>query len=162
MELKRQPGFTLIELVAVIVVLGILAGVAVPRYFSFRDQAVATNIANNIGLVVRASYQYQIDYGDVPSGLFINSLPPQMEPYVDDSAFKSTPVSGSSIQWQWDKTSPSVAGCFGLRWTSGQRSSADNALVANIAASLGGTTASGGRVDVSSWGICKPIEAAGN
>lgn len=36
---RPRPGFTFIELVAVIVVLGILAGVALPKYISYRDKA---------------------------------------------------------------------------------------------------------------------------
>ncbi|MFO0493594.1 MAG: type IV pilin protein, partial [bacterium] len=35
----NRKAFTLIELVAVIVVLAILAGVAVPRYFDYTDRA---------------------------------------------------------------------------------------------------------------------------
>ncbi|MDO9083556.1 MAG: prepilin-type N-terminal cleavage/methylation domain-containing protein [Humidesulfovibrio sp.] len=36
---SRQHGFTLVELIVVIVVLGILAAVIIPRYTSFFDQA---------------------------------------------------------------------------------------------------------------------------
>lgn len=36
---SRRRGFTLIELIAVVVVLAILAGVALPKYFDWADQA---------------------------------------------------------------------------------------------------------------------------
>lgn len=36
---KKQMGFTLIEIVMVLVLLGILSAVAVPKYFDLRDQA---------------------------------------------------------------------------------------------------------------------------
>ncbi len=49
-------AFTLIELIAVIVVLAILAGVAVPRYFDYTDRAKTAALQGTLGNV-RSSIQ---------------------------------------------------------------------------------------------------------
>ena len=49
--LKNKQGFTLIELVIIIILLGVLAAIAIPRYVDLRDQAL------------RASAQATLDAG---------------------------------------------------------------------------------------------------
>ena len=57
--LKDQKGFTLLEIIAVLVILGILAAVAVPRYISLLDEAKIASAQGAIAEVKgRASGYY--------------------------------------------------------------------------------------------------------
>lgn len=58
--MRKVSGFTIIELVVVITILGILSAVALPRFFGIQDEARAASAAGVAGAVAAAS---AINYG---------------------------------------------------------------------------------------------------
>ncbi len=58
---REQRGFTLIEIIAVLVILGILAVVAVPKYFDMQNQA---RLQAARGLIASAQSQLSLGYAN--------------------------------------------------------------------------------------------------
>lgn len=68
---RNQEGFTLIEIIAVLVLLGILAAVAVPRYFDMqadaRNKAVNGALAEGVAQANQAYAQQILSLGGLPT-----------------------------------------------------------------------------------------------
>lgn len=64
---RGQRGFTLIEIMVVVVILGILAAMVVPKVLDRPDQARATAAKQDIGGLMQALKLYRLDHGSYPS-----------------------------------------------------------------------------------------------
>lgn len=64
---RRTAGFTLIEILVVIVILGILAALIVPRVMDRPDQARAVAARSDIAAIMQALKLYRLDNGMYPS-----------------------------------------------------------------------------------------------
>jgi prepilin-type N-terminal cleavage/methylation domain-containing protein len=60
--MKRQKGFTLIEVLIVVVILGVLAALIIPRFLNAPEKAIVAEANQLLGSLVRAQ-QANIDVG---------------------------------------------------------------------------------------------------
>lgn len=65
--LRNNRGFTLIEILVVVVILGILASIVVPRFLDKPDEAKLTKAKTDIKGIEQALGMYKLDNGFFPS-----------------------------------------------------------------------------------------------
>ena len=65
---KRQHGFSLLEIMVVVVIIGILAALIVPRLMDRPDQARVVAARQDIAALMQALKLYRLDNGRYPSG----------------------------------------------------------------------------------------------
>ncbi len=102
--LKNEEGFTLIEMIAVLVILGILAAVAVPKFFSMQEEAKQATI--NGGLAegtVRFNHAYAkyiLDNKKAPLNITVLATADYLGADAEEATGQT--VGDFSIKWEKD------------------------------------------------------------
>ena len=95
---KNKKGFTLVELVVVIAILGILAGIAIPRFMDATASARGAKIVADLRTIDSAVMMYQAKEGKLPKAVeaaAANTSADLVPDYL--AAFPAPPTSAASI-----------------------------------------------------------------
>lgn len=106
---SERRAFTLVELIAVIVVLAVLGAVAAPKFFAYTARSRAAALEGTLKVMQRALLSYNRDVGGWPPDCMPRVCPTGLSNYMEARVWTElTPVgttwdyeNWSSAQWGW-------------------------------------------------------------
>lgn len=93
MSIKKQSGFTIVELLVVIVVIGILASITIVTYSGIRERAQRANLQTDVAKVEDAVKLFKLDHRSAPESVTDCPTPA-------DKNICVTPNKGNSLSYQ--------------------------------------------------------------
>ena len=97
--IRDQRGFTLIEIIMVIVLLGIIAAIAIPKYIDLRTEAADATASGIVGAIVSSA---SIGYADLVthnSGTTFPDITTLDASYIQAQNITLTSIAGEGVYW---------------------------------------------------------------
>ncbi|MEM1212817.1 MAG: prepilin-type N-terminal cleavage/methylation domain-containing protein [Planctomycetota bacterium] len=93
-----RPGFTLVEILIVVVILGVLAAIVIPQFTNASDNAQRSAFVTTLKQFVRSAELYRQENGGFLEDAATGAIPTGFDAYVDPDKWAQGPTIGG----QWD------------------------------------------------------------
>ena len=95
----NRRGFTIVELLAVVSVMGLLASIALPKYQQIRKKADATETMAAMSAVRVAAFQYNESTGNWPPNAGLGNVPTGLAQYLSGGGTRLFRGSYHRLRW---------------------------------------------------------------
>ena len=83
---RMRKGFTLLELLIVVIVIGVLAGIAVPQFLNSVEKAKIAKAQHALGLIAQAEKMYRAEHD-----VYTTAIDPDLDHYVEMTQIQNDP-----------------------------------------------------------------------
>ena len=92
---RTQEGFTLVEILIVVIIVGVLGGIVVPQFSNAGSESAEAAFAANLRAFVKAAKVLHIQTGNYPEDSASGVCPSGLEDYVQQAKWEGgTPLGG--------------------------------------------------------------------
>ena len=96
---SRKSGFSLVEIMVVVVLIGLLNAIAIPSFRRVQEETYANRLANDFR-VIRDSLEFGLsELGEAPPDRSPGRFPAELEPYLPQEAMR---LSITQARWDWE------------------------------------------------------------
>ena len=96
---QKNRGFTLVEIMIVVIIIGVLAVMAYPAFLKVKTHSLASRIANDFRSFSGLFEVYTLDNGTFPADASPGAIPAGMENYIKTSDWTSMSPIGGNYDW---------------------------------------------------------------
>ncbi len=98
--MKKHGGFTLVEIMIVVAIVGLLAMLAIPSFVRARRNAQDARFIQDMRIAVDAFTMFNLEHGHYPPDTSPGVIPAGMAEYLRGMRWdQPTPIGGA---WDWD------------------------------------------------------------
>ena len=97
-ECPHSLGFTLVEIMIVVAIIGVLAAIAIPSFMKARTTSQNTAFINDLRIIEGAINQYIIENKGYPADQDAGVMPPELAPYLPNMNW----TNDTAIGGKWD------------------------------------------------------------
>ncbi|MCB1122642.1 MAG: prepilin-type N-terminal cleavage/methylation domain-containing protein [Verrucomicrobiae bacterium] len=96
---QKNRGFTLVEIMIVVIIIGLLASMAYPAFMKVKTHSLASRVANDFRTFSGLFVTYTLDNGVYPADSSPGAIPAGMEGYIKSGNWTENTAIGGKYDW---------------------------------------------------------------